>query len=533
MDGLVTTARWVAVASFAALAAKGRLLVRPEGRQIVLFLAEGQIHACNNRCPHEGYPLSEGTLSRSADGHCLLTCNWHNWKFDLASGDTLIGGDRLRRFPARREGDAVLLDLSEPPPAERQQAALAEFGSAMEREEYDRLARLLLRLRAAGGSDAQALVHALEATHDRLEFGFLHAHAVAPDWLALGRYARAEGEALVPALEILAYLAEVTAHRAAYPYAEESAPWNAEAFLAAVEAQDEAGAIARVRGALAEGLALDRLWPVLARAALLHYADFGHSLIYVQKASELAARVGARAAPFLLLPLVRSLVLSWREDLIPEFRSYASAIAAWGKGADAPGDFLSLSVKGALKQAVAASAAPPALHRALLRDLARQLLLFDSGRQHRPELSLAESAGWLDVTHGLTFASAVRWAASQDPSLLAPGLLQMACFLGRNSGFLDRSVDEAAWRVDDPARFFAEAGRALLDHGESEAIVAAHRVKTLTAIEQEAAAVADDPALVALLAAACNRFLASAVRVKQPLRTARQALRLVADEAAN
>ncbi|MFL5239337.1 MAG: Rieske (2Fe-2S) protein, partial [Rhizomicrobium sp.] len=29
--------------------------------------------AIANRCPHEGYPLSEGTLSPG----CLLTCNWH------------------------------------------------------------------------------------------------------------------------------------------------------------------------------------------------------------------------------------------------------------------------------------------------------------------------------------------------------------------------------------------------------------------------------------------------------------------------
>ena len=106
-------------------------------------------------------------------------------------------------------------------------------------------------------------------------------------------------------------------------------------------------------------------------------------------------------------------------------------------------------------------------------------------------------------------------------------------------GAFRRAIDPAS--LDRPGTTLLvarQAGRAagccaLFDHGESEAIMAAHRVKTLTAIEQEAAAVADDPALVSLLAAACNRFLASAVRVKQPLRTARQALRLVADEAAN
>ena len=54
----------------------------------------------------EGYPLSEGVLTNG----CVLTCNWHNWKFDLASGVTLVGGDQVTRFPIRLEGGRVLLE---------------------------------------------------------------------------------------------------------------------------------------------------------------------------------------------------------------------------------------------------------------------------------------------------------------------------------------------------------------------------------------------------------------------------------------
>lgn len=32
------------------------------------------LFACVNRCPNEGYPLREGTLSGSPDS-CLLICN--------------------------------------------------------------------------------------------------------------------------------------------------------------------------------------------------------------------------------------------------------------------------------------------------------------------------------------------------------------------------------------------------------------------------------------------------------------------------
>ena len=33
------------------------------GRHIALFVHQGEVLACNNRCPHEGYPLVEGALS--------------------------------------------------------------------------------------------------------------------------------------------------------------------------------------------------------------------------------------------------------------------------------------------------------------------------------------------------------------------------------------------------------------------------------------------------------------------------------------
>jgi len=61
------------------LKAKGRKLVRRDGKQILLIARDGRVFAIANRCPHEGYPLSEATFGPG----CVLTCNWHNWKFDL------------------------------------------------------------------------------------------------------------------------------------------------------------------------------------------------------------------------------------------------------------------------------------------------------------------------------------------------------------------------------------------------------------------------------------------------------------------
>src|SRR5262249_3511744 len=115
------TMSWTDVMSLAELKQREKPVVRHAGRQILLVYSEAGVFACVNRCPHEGYPLSEGTLT---DG-CVLTCNWHNWKFNLDSGATLVGGDRLTRFPVKLEAGRVLLDLTPPDPAKRHAEILA------------------------------------------------------------------------------------------------------------------------------------------------------------------------------------------------------------------------------------------------------------------------------------------------------------------------------------------------------------------------------------------------------------------------
>ncbi len=101
---------WIDVAAASELATTGKLVVRHEGRQILLIETKAGIFACVNRCPHEGYPLREGTLSSDSES-CVLTCHWHNWKFDLVSGETLVGGDKLRRFPVRRKDARIEIDI--------------------------------------------------------------------------------------------------------------------------------------------------------------------------------------------------------------------------------------------------------------------------------------------------------------------------------------------------------------------------------------------------------------------------------------
>jgi len=96
------------------LGSDGKKLVRHDGKQLLVVAQEGRVFAIANRCPHEGYPLSEGTIGPG----CVLTCNWHNWKFDLASGAALVGRDPVRTYEVAEHDGEIFIDFRDPPAEE-------------------------------------------------------------------------------------------------------------------------------------------------------------------------------------------------------------------------------------------------------------------------------------------------------------------------------------------------------------------------------------------------------------------------------
>ena len=522
---------WIDAVSEAELAAKGKLVIRAQGRQILVLATERGIIACPNRCPHEGYPLSEGTL----DSECRLTCNWHNWKFDLASGANLTGGDALPLFPARVEAGRIWLDIVEPTPAEKRARVLKALPEALADRDNQRLVRETARLATVGLDPIDAVRAAMTWGRDRFRYGMTHALAGAPDWLAL--YDEAEtgpDERLACLGEILGHIADDAQTGQEYPFAEGASPWSETAFLEAIEQEDEAGAIRLLRGALAEGATADALEPILARAALAHYQDFGHSLIYVVKACALIRRLGPESAEAILLPLIRALVYATREDLLPEFRDYARRLASWSRAVAEP-LLLDPAVlrRGSPRNAMAIVAAwapayPPAeIFACLVEASAWSLLHADAALFLRTDVKLADNANWLDLTHMLTFAEAGARAVALDPALWPALLLQMACFLGRNVGYVDAEQDVAAWVLEEPAALWTEARGRLFDHGVALFIFSVHLLKTTLAAEQLARVV---PSAAPTLAAAANRFLHTPIKPRHILRNARQMREFVGEE---
>ena len=270
----------------------------------------------------------------------------------------------------------------------------------------------------------------------------------------------------------------------------------------------------------------------MTRAALLHYNDFGHSIIYVSKAGRLIERLGDDVFEPLLLSLVRSLIYTRREDRIPEFRRYAATLATWGKQNSAAGPDLhawrKLGINKSLELAANFSnARPEELYVALLGACAANMLAYDVEQQNKVNIPISDNIGWLDFTHAITFSSAVRMQCGKFAELWPAGLLQIACFIGRNASFTVADPDLASWRVADIDDFFARTLTDLYDHNCDEFIVSAHLLKTVLAARSEVQAGAPEE-VCEYLAAAVNRFLHSPLRRKQARRTAHQAMKFVA-----
>ena len=525
---------WASAISLDKLRRDGKSVAKLGGKQIALFAAGESVFACNNRCPHEGYPLREGTL----DDACVLTCNWHGWKFDLRSGDNLLQGDRLRTYPTKIVDGAVWVDVSDPPPQEQRARALASLRTAFDDHEYDRIARELARLGKAQADPVEAVNAAIEWSHDRLRFGMTHAYAATAGWMALYDQSSDAEARLVCLVEAIGHMSWDCLREPAYPFTPAIEPFVESSFLAALEAQDEDRAVALLRGALADGLRFADLERALSAAALRHYADFGHSLIYVVHVGRLTDRLGPPVEQPLLLALVRSLVNASREDLIPEFRGYAKALASWPKtnghaagGRLRLGDILDRSIDATMAAvgAHARDAAPEDLYRVLLGGNAMNLLRYDMRLQQRTDNTVAENVGWLDFTHGITFANAVRQQCRKFPELWPQGLLQLACFIGRNSPFVDKSVGLDAWRVDDRKFFEGSCLGRIMDHGETDYIHSAHLLKTFLAAREEVEDGLPDEA-GAFVMAAVRRYFAEPRKRKHARRTAHQALDFVALE---
>ncbi|WP_082044780.1 MULTISPECIES: non-heme iron oxygenase ferredoxin subunit [unclassified Pseudomonas] len=78
------------------------------GREIALYLVDGEVFATDNICTHGQARMSDGFL----DG-CEIECPLHQGKFNICSGKALCAPltEDLRTYPVKVESGRVLLNL--------------------------------------------------------------------------------------------------------------------------------------------------------------------------------------------------------------------------------------------------------------------------------------------------------------------------------------------------------------------------------------------------------------------------------------
>jgi pyruvate oxidase len=83
---------------------EGRVVsVTAQHRGLCLTHYDGKFAAVDNRCPHQGGPLGEGSIEKG-----YLRCPWHGWDFHPTTGKSAGGyDDHLKTFPVEVREDGV------------------------------------------------------------------------------------------------------------------------------------------------------------------------------------------------------------------------------------------------------------------------------------------------------------------------------------------------------------------------------------------------------------------------------------------
>lgn len=510
------------------------VLRKDEGGRRFACVRDGDtVHALDDRCPHQGYPLSQGEVKNG-----VLTCAWHNWKFALATGACTFGGEPVRRYATRVEDGRVHLNRALDRGAEARRL-LTSLKQALARDEVGRALRDGLRLGALGlpappesgalGALGTAFeVLALDGA-ERAEYGFDHGLAVLADlcsWAERGLVA--PEEAFVLAAHAVA---EPNLHLGARGGPRPGVRVDPRASLGRlVETEDELAPVAaalaaerrdeaevRVR-AITESRGPDVACDAVLSFASRHLYDYGHGIIFLAKTLELARRFPVAAVELFGAVTVQ---LGWAtaETALPPFAATRDALAEVeraklreGPIGDRPA--YERAVLEGEREAVtatlaelAAGADPVALLRAVAHAAAVRLRRYDAAWDQRLDAEVSV----LDVTHAVTFAEAAL-ALTADRPARAPIAARLAVLAAGFTGKLRRA--DAA----HPVRAADHAAGPLLDAARSRDVARALGVVTNMDSAARRAAYAELAPFAAFEAAVRPIFYAHAVKTSEALR---------------
>ena len=449
----------------------GCLTGKAETRPVCVFWSDGAPFALDDRCPHMGFPLHRGTVESG-----LVTCHWHNARFDLRSGGTLDPwADDVRAYPVEIDDGRVVVVVSPDPDR------LASLGHRLEEGLEQGITLVMAKAVLAlldGGVPPEDIVRT------GVEFGTRYREA---GWGAGLTVLTAMANVLAhldPAdrpLALVAGLAFVSRDTRGrpprfplLPLSGGPPPDRLEAWYRRfIETRSSDAAERTLATAIATVDAdVTVVADLMFAAATDHvFLDGGHTLDFTNKAFEVLDHLGWGHAADVLPTLVAQTASAarseergaWRypHDLagliatataeLPERMAAGSACAyrfdgvarlGWSILADDP-----VEVVSALNDAVVAGARPEELGRAVAYAAALRITRFHTQNDH---------GDWDEVHHAFTAANALHQALRRSPS---PALLR-GIYHGALRIYLDRflNIPPARLPTPGPADLAALAG---------------------------------------------------------------------------
>ena len=95
---------WIEVGKVEDIPVLGSRIVKRSAGDIALFRTEADgVYALDNKCPHEGGPLSEGIVHG-----CRITCPLHNWVMELDTGKAVAPDEgQAITYPVKVEDGVI------------------------------------------------------------------------------------------------------------------------------------------------------------------------------------------------------------------------------------------------------------------------------------------------------------------------------------------------------------------------------------------------------------------------------------------
>jgi nitrite reductase/ring-hydroxylating ferredoxin subunit len=434
------------------LQSAGHLLTKVGSLPVVVFWHDGEAFAIEDRCPHLGFPLHQGTVESG-----LVTCHWHHARFDLVSGCTLdLWADDARGFDAIvRDGDVFVRPRSDGDAVGHLQTRLRE---GLEESITLVIAKSVLGLLAAG-------VPAGEIVRTGVDFGTAYRDT---GWGA-GLTVLVAMANLLPHLDPddralalthgLAFVARDTGgHAPRFPVSPLRAddlpmPRLASWYRRFVDTRSSDSAERTLETALRDLGDLADVEAMMFAAATDHvFVDGGHTIDFTNKAFEALDHLGKDDAARVLPTLVRQTAGAVRSEEFSEWRHpnnlvvlTAETIAllespttrgdvdvpalAWDLLDDQP-----QAVVDALVRAHGAGATDEELGRAIALAAALRIVRFHVQNDH---------GDWDTVHHSFTAANALHQALARNPT----PELRRGCVHAALRVYLDRFLNVPAARV--------------------------------------------------------------------------------------